>query len=533
MPLIPSQSFPADGDTAVVEPYNLILQVIIALLNGGLDSANIASLNGALILAGSIPSSAFAPSALTGWTPLAVAPNTITDNGNHSYTMVFNSVDETPTLSPGMRLRTTRTAPAPNQCATFNGSTQFYSKSTPNKLTFTDDFVVSAWIKIPSYINESIVSRFNGTSGWDFQLTVTGQVALIGYNAGGSNLSYILSTASVPLNKWVHIVAQLDMSGFTNTPTTSYIMIDGVDVFTSCLRGGSNPTALVQAGNLEIGSRNGGTLPFMGEIAQVAIYNAKVSEATVSLTRNQGLVGTETSLASAYSFNNTITDLNTTTPNDLTANGSIVATTADSPFGGQGNGSISTTLDYAIVQSIVFSTNTTMIVQVPEGCTIPTTSGISALAYSGLRVPYGMPAQKTKWTIQGVFFTDTGNVNVNSISVAQLIPGFSITAPVGEWDFSEQSLVLVGTASAGTICFNVFCNTTSTRGGLFNQRINVAGSVTEVDMQVYRTSHISAKSPTTYSNYLLLEAGSGVVNYRQPNAAITDTSTINLLNSYL
>jgi hypothetical protein len=39
-------------------------------------------------------------------------------------------------------------------------------------------------------------------------------------------------------------------------------MIDGVNVPASVTRGGTNPTSLIQAGNLEIGSINGGTATF-------------------------------------------------------------------------------------------------------------------------------------------------------------------------------------------------------------------------------------------------------------------------------
>ena len=72
---------------------------------------------------------------------------------------------------------------------------------------------------------------------------------------------------------------------------------------------------------------------------------------------------------------------------NLTASGSATATNADSPYGTQGSGLISSTLDYAIVQSATFSTNTTLTVQVPEGCTIPTSGGVSAVAYSAQRNP--------------------------------------------------------------------------------------------------------------------------------------------------
>lgn len=364
-----------------------------------------------------------------GWSALGATPNTVTANGNRSYDLVFNANDLTDTLTNGMRIRTARTVAAPVQCTSLNGTTQYYSKSSPNKMTFTDDFVVSAWVKVSSYSQSMIVSRSNSTNGWFLELLSSGQVLLVGSNGGALNYSQVASYQSVPLNKWVHIAAQLDMSSFTATTTTSYIMIDGVDVPSSVTRSGTNPTALVQAGNLEIGSYNGGALPFPGKIAQVAIYNAKVTQATILASMNQKLAGTETNLASAYSFSNSITDLNTTTPNDLTANGSAVATNADSPFGNSG---VSTTIDYGIVMAKSFSTNTTLTIQVPEGCTIPTSGGVASMDYSTQAVPYGFPRRKDKWRIQTIIKTATSSTGVVS-GTWYNIANTQISIPAGEW----------------------------------------------------------------------------------------------------
>ncbi|NBW21919.1 MAG: LamG domain-containing protein, partial [Caulobacteraceae bacterium] len=303
------------------------------------------------------PGSAGGTAFASGWTLIpSTVPNTVTYNGNRSYTCVINSTDLTSYVSAGMRVRTTRTVAAPTQCTSLNGTTQYYSKSSPAGMTFTDDFVVSAWVKLSSYAagNQTVVSRFNGTSGWQLNIQSTGQIELVGFNGGGANKSYLQSYQSLPLNKWVHVTAQLDMSSFTATTTTSYAMIDGVDIPVQVGRAGTNPTSLIQAGNLEIGSTNSGTAPFNGKIAQVAIFNAKVTQAIMQGYISQGLSGSETSLISAYSFNNSINDLNTTNANNLTANGSAVATNADSPFGGQADGTVSSTIDYGIITKISY-----------------------------------------------------------------------------------------------------------------------------------------------------------------------------------
>jgi len=381
-----------------------------------------------------------------GWSPLGATPDTITANGNKSYDLVFNGTDLTDTITEGMRVRTARTVAAPVQCTSLNGTTQYYSKTSPNKMTFTDDFVVSAWVKLSSYAAGAIVGRYNGTSGWYLTVLATGQVQLVGFNAGAGNNSYILSYQSVPLNKWVHISAQLDMSTFTATTTTSYVMIDGVDVPSAVARFGTNPTTLVQAGNLEVGSANAASF-FPGKIAQVAIYSAKVTQATIKASMNQGLTGSETSLISAYSFSNSITDLNTTTPNDLTANGSAVATNADSPFGNSG---VSTTLDYGIVMKASFSTNTTLTVQVPEGCTIPTSGGISSVDYSSASVPFGFPRDKGRWYI--VCLNKTFNQQASPVvDTWYNTGGLILHLPAGNWSTSYTAQMYVDRAAGGHV----------------------------------------------------------------------------------
>lgn len=380
-----------------------------------------------------------------GWSPLGDVPDTVTANGNNSYDLVFNSNDLTDTITPGMRLRTARTVAAPIQSTSLNGTTQYYSKSSPAGMTFTDDFCVSAWVKLSSYsssANQVIVSRYNGTSGWKLQIRTEGTVDLVGLNAGSTNFRRITSYQSIPLNKWVHISAQLDMSAHTATTTTSYVMLDGVDVPAVVGQGGTNPTALIQAGNLEVGSGSA-TEFFGGKIAQVAIYSAKVTQATHLAAMNQGLTGSETNLVSAYSLSNSLNDLSANA-NNLTANGSATTTNADSPFGNSG---VSTTLDYGIVMDISFSTNTTLTVQVPEGCTLPTTGGITSIDYSTQNVPYGFPRSTTKW-ILSVPIIAILSTSGTSTSTTYNPGGIKITVPIGAWLLGYQMQTEVTTSAS-------------------------------------------------------------------------------------
>jgi hypothetical protein len=371
--------------------------------------------------------------ASSSWTTGLAAPTTVTYNGNRNYSLVFNSVDYTSVLSNGMRLRLARAVTAPTQCTDLeSGSTQWYSRASAsiNGMSFVDDFVVSAWVKLESYTGTQtgIATRYNGTNGWLLMVESTGQVSLRGVNAAGGNYSQVTSSASLPLGRWVHVAAQLDMSAFTATTTTSYVMFDGLDVAATVTRAGTNPTTLIQAGNLEIGAFNGGAAGtyFDGKLAQVAIYNAKVTQATIAASISQGLSGSETSLISAYSFNGVVTDLNAN-GNTLTPQGSAVATNVDSPFAGGANASTAYTAgttDFGEVFNVSFSTNTTVVVQVPDGYAIPTSGGVSAVSYSTAQNPLG-------WTDSKVigYVPLCTNATTTSASAA-LVSGLTTTAYV-------------------------------------------------------------------------------------------------------
>jgi hypothetical protein len=497
-----SLTLPNDGETIDAADVNTPFNTVATVINGNIDNANIktnAAIDGTKIADNSIPASKMLNGA-QGWTGLANNPNTITYNGNRNYDLVFNSVDLSNTLSPGMRLKLSRTVAAPTQCTDLeSSSSQYYSKTTPAGMTFTDDFVVSAWVKLESYGLTTVASRYNGTSGWVLRVgalgNADGRIQLMGTNGGSTNYSAVVSYASIPLNKWVHITAQLDMSTFTASTTTSYIMIDGVDVPAFVQRGGTNPTALIQAGNLEIGSENGGTQPFDGKLAQVAIFNAKVAQATMRTYISQGLSGSESSLISAYSFNNSINDLNTTNANNLTANNSAVATNADCPFA---NAVTAGTEEYAEINSVTFSTNTTVNVRVPDTCLIPTSGGISNVYYAVSTTPYGLPVFSNILAMSILpTFTSTSSSRVE-------IPGgkISITVPVGRAvKLSAYTRAISGT-SGDNISFEIHdgsvSSTTNLIAGADNTIMSVVGPATYVETVERPNTSTTATTSKTY-----------------------------------
>lgn len=423
-----SITLPSDGTSADVADYNTPLTTITTALNGNIDNNNISGVSGSKVTVGTLAGTAFDTNTQGGWLRgILPAVSSVAANGNGSYNVTFASTVAS-YLTPGMRIRSTRTVAAPTQCTSLNGTNQYYSKTSPAGMTWTDDFNAGAWVKLTSYAAGAIISRYNGTSGWSLEVNSSGQVLFIGYNAGAANFSQVLSYQSLPLNKWVHVAAQLDMSAFTATTTTSFVMINGVDVPCIVSRGGTNPTALVQAGDLNIGAKNAATF-FAGKIAQSFVSSAKITQATLLTYISQTLAGSETSIASAYTFNNTINDLNTTNTNNLTANGSALATNADSPFSIDATGTPGATLDFGIVQKVATTVAT---IQVPEGCTIPTTGGVSSIDFASSGVPYGFPKQADKWLIETLKTTIESGIATGT-SGLYVSSNHSVTVPIGQW----------------------------------------------------------------------------------------------------
>lgn len=423
-------SLPSDGQTADAADVNNPINVIVAAINGNLDNDNIATganISGTKLGANTTPLSVLDANGRGGWiTGVLAAPNTITSNGGRNYSLVFNSVDYTDELSNGMKLKLTRTVTAPTQCADLeSGSSQYFSRAsaslTGTLSTITDDITVMAWVKLESYQNpQYIASRHDGTNGWYVRIDSFGRVVIAG--SSGGNVDLGTSTTALPLNQWVHVAATLDMSG-----TASTIYYNGVSQAVTYTNGSASSFTAV--GNFAIGAIGTGSGYFDGKIAQVGIFNAVLSQATINSYMPQTLSGSETNNIGAWTLNGVLTDSNSNA-STLTANGSALTTNVDSPFAGGAAASTAYTAgttEYAEVFNISFSTDTTIVVQVPSGYAIPTSGGVSALAYSVVDNPLGHPGsiQELAEISLATSFTTTSNgtqVAVTGMTVPVYVP---------------------------------------------------------------------------------------------------------------
>lgn len=462
-----------------------------------------------------------------GWDTLSGTVTGVTDNGNRQFDLAVNT-DHRNTLTPGMRLRTTRATIAPVQTTSLNGTNQYWVDSTVAGMAFTDDFVVGAWVKMTAYGTNMVISRMNGTSGWDLYIGSDGSVNFTGYNGGLGNNRAVYSIQTIPLNKWVHIAAQLDMSAYTASSTTCYIMIDGVEVPVGLRSGGTNPTALIQAGNLEVGSGRGGTLVFPGKISQAFVSSGKITPANVRIIKNQSLtpalIATH-AVISAYAFDGNGNDLNTTNANNLTASGAAVATNADSPFGGQGNSTISSTLDYAIVQKV---TAGVVSVLAAEGCTIATSGTIQTVSYAKDKNPFGFPGQQGKFDIESLYaasFTQGGANNGTWYNV-----GHNLILPIGEWELSYAGVFITTRAATGYLGASATLSIGAATNSDIRFKANtplIQAATDQVEGTLARSNPVSTTANTPYylnmtpnvsGSILYWQGGSGMIIIRARNA---------------
>lgn len=187
----------------------------------------------------------------TGWISNSLPDvSSVTYNGNRSYDVTFASTVAN-LLTPGMSVRTTRTVAAPTQCTSLNGTTQAWTKSSPNKLTFTDNFTLEWKGIVNAYGTQVLVSRTTSASdGYKLYLESDGRISIRGQNAG-STFRMATSYQSVPLGKRITIQGSLTMASGTGAIYLDDVLIPSTVTGTAI--------ALVQAGTLSIGADVGGT----------------------------------------------------------------------------------------------------------------------------------------------------------------------------------------------------------------------------------------------------------------------------------
>lgn len=448
-----------------------------------------------------------------GWQNLGATPDTVTYNGNRSYDLVFNATDLTDDVSVGQRLRIIRGITAPTQCTDLErSSSQYWSDTSLTGLGQTDDITAMAWVKLESYNDMAIISQRTGNNGWDLFINGSDGTFRIHGLVDASNFKLYRSYTSIPLGKWVHIAATMNMS--TNTAT---LYMDGVLVPHSTTATGT-ANSYTNAGTLYIGS-NHSSAHFDGKIAQAAIFSAVLSASTIRSYASQTLAGNETSCVGLWKFNGDANDSNANA-NNLSANGSAVATATDTPFAG---GSVGTT-EYGIITAASFSTDTTLTVQAPEGGAIPTSGGVSAVAYSTQKVPYGFPINKNKWIVEtqylggGAKSSPSGGVYYNVLSGSTAQTTGDIVLPIGAWSVKYKTSVYMSRAAASTaetfIGLSTSYNTAAVKESHHETRLTASTPGTnELKAPAFAQIEVNATSQTNYWLVAANDSGGTSLNF--------------------
>lgn len=386
---------------------------------------------------------------------LLPAVSSVTENGNRSADITFASTVAS-ILTPGMRIRTSRTVAAPTYMGgAFNGTNHYFTKTTPTSTlsTVANNITLMAHVEPTTYTSGGVImGRADSTpnNGFGLSMESTGQIRLTIYNGGGANYRYVQTYQSVPLNKKTHVAA-------TFASGTILIYLDGVSVpVTAAVTGGTAPTTIGTGGDFSIGRLGAFTTNGYwngGYISGCGVFDAVLSAATILSYKNQALTGAETNCIGAWSLNNTGVNQQAAGTNDLTATNSV-GYTARSPYTTDANGTASGTYDWAIVTKVATTVAT---VQYPEGCAIPTSGGISTVDYSGSNA-FGFPKEEDRWELLYINKSQASHTSPTSavwysLTAATVQGSAYLTVPVGKWILGYDGTFQLN-ATAGAL--NIF-----------------------------------------------------------------------------
>jgi len=397
-----------------------------------------------------------------GWTSVVPTITDVTNNGNRSYTLT-HSASVAAVISEGMRRRFQRTVAANTYMGgLMNGSSHYFTKTSPSGTlgTVTNNFTIEAYVQPTSYQAGPFCGRSDATRANSFglEMTATGAVRAYVFNGGTGNYRYIDTSQSLPLNKKTH-VAMSWASG------TILIYLDGISVpLNTVATAGTNPTTAGTGGDFSIG-RNGAYagVYFPGYISNVAVFDAVLSAATIREHSTRKLLGNETNCIGAWSLDNTAND-QSAAGNNLTATGGVGFSNV-SPFGNNGK---SSTLEYGLVMN-VSSDGLTEVVQVPEGCALPT--AITSQDYSTQGNPFGWVSDKGRWLLETLCKAQYSQLSPTA-GTWYNIASLSLTIPIGGWEYIGYKLQMYANRASGDAQVGATlstANNSDSSSGLFRQ----------------------------------------------------------------
>ena len=172
----------------------------------------------------------------------------------------------------GATLTTDRKGQA-NKAYSFNGSSYIDAGNGTN-LTITSAFSVEAWVKKSDLLQETIISKSNGSSDTNYVLDLrnSNNVAFFVYDTSGGAHGVIPSTNAVSVDTWTHLVGTYDGTIFK-------VYINGVQDPTTTTWSGS-----IKTNNISTVFGGRGTPPSIGSYWNGPIDDVRIYKRALSAT---------------------------------------------------------------------------------------------------------------------------------------------------------------------------------------------------------------------------------------------------------
>jgi hypothetical protein len=445
----------------------------------------------------------------TDWRPLGVTPTVVSSNGQKEHVIRFASVDYSGTIPVGGKLRIPRTGTTPTASMAFVASSaQYASKASPTGISFVDDYTLEAWVYLDSYATDyqGIISRRDAdVSGFSLSISANGQIEVASLNSSAYRL--VQTYQSIPLNKWTHVAATVDLSG-----GTWITYIDGVQVTNYMFATTGTVSAIIQpAQPIVLGSRKSSTQLLTGKVANARVWSTIRTAAEIRDNMNKENPASTTGLVAHYKGNGSWND-SSTNANHLTAVGGAVNSFASHPY---------SAIEYAIVTKVTYTGgNTDVTVFTGSGCLPNETFGASS--YSTARTPFGFPADRSKWRLSAIDRSAAtqpsplANTWYNPVS-------FRMAIPTGSWDLSYHSNFYIDAPTATVASTNLSLTAASSNaisskltsvsfnqsgGGLISKHYG-ADSVTVSTQSTVHLNGIFNANGTTMGHYVATSQNTG------------------------
>lgn len=419
-----------------------------------------------------------------GWVARAEAPVYASNNGNKEFTFTLPG-DLTGVLGQGMKIKLDRATAPPTQAMSFTAaSSQYASKTTPSGLSFTTAYTCESWIYVNSYSQMGIITRDDGTNGWVFGLSASGQ--LESYYRNGAGFTIGDSYQSVTLKRWQHAAVSVNVttkvfSFYLNGTLIPALPVAGTPVTT--MTQGTSPITL---------GRTNTSLYFDGYMAEARVWSVVQTQTAIQNNMGINLTGSETNLVFCVRGNGVWTDL-TVNANTLTASN------------GAGFVTMPTTIPYyynptecfVITGKPTYSSPNTVITAFGGTDFVLPNATMLNLYFSMQRAPFGFSVDRGKWITDMLLKNDISINAPASNTWYNYNGGAVLQVPTGAWRlFYEGGFYATrGGTTVATLWVSLSTSTTAESDSTLSSFDQVEGAAGQ--MTAFPTFHREKFVPTT------------------------------------